>query len=101
MAGDRLSDAHSSMGHASVRPAAAGGSTIGKDADTLSRLPTLMTVDELARLLRVNRKTAYDAVAKGEIPGARRVGRTIRITRDVVVGWLRGQGHVSRSSGGK
>ncbi len=80
-------------------PVNAGSRT--KDADTLSRLPTFLTVDELAQILRVNRKTAYEAVAKGEVPGARRVGRSIRITRDTVVAWLRGQGHVSRSSGGK
>jgi len=65
---------------------------------TIDGLPTFLTVEELAALLRVNRKTAYDAVAAGEIPGARRVGRTIRITREVVVAWLRGQGPVSRSS---
>jgi excisionase family DNA binding protein len=70
-----------------------------REPSTLTRLPTFLTVDELAQLLRINRKSAYEAVAKGEIPGARRIGRTIRITRDAVVGWLRGQGHVSRSSG--
>ena len=59
-------------------------------------LPQVMTVDELARLLRVNRKTAYDALARGEIPGARRIGRTYRISRDAVLEWLRGQARVSR-----
>jgi excisionase family DNA binding protein len=59
-------------------------------------LPPVMTVDELARLLRVNRKTAYDALARGEIPGARRIGRTYRISRDAVLEWLRGQARVSR-----
>lgn len=58
--------------------------------------PPVMTVDELARLLRVNRKTAYDALARGEIPGARRIGRTYRISRDAVLEWLRGQARVSR-----
>ena len=59
---------------------------------TLDRLPTLLTVDELAVLLRMNRNTVYEAIERGEIPGAQRIGRTIRITRDVVVRWLREQG---------
>jgi excisionase family DNA binding protein len=57
-----------------------------------------MTVDELAELLRVERKTAYAAIANGEIPGVRRVGRSIRIFRQAVLYWLAsGQGRVSRS----
>jgi len=42
-------------------------------------------VDELATLLRVNRKTVYDALSRGEIPGARRVGGCYRIHRDAVL----------------
>lgn len=58
----------------------------------------LLTVDELALLLRVERKTVYDAIARGEMPGVRRIGRLIRISRSAVVAWLaEGQGRVSRS----
>jgi excisionase family DNA binding protein len=71
-----------------------------REPDTLTRLPTFLTVDELAALMRLNRKTVYDAIDKGEIPGAQRIGRSIRITRDTVVAWLKSQGRVSRSSGG-
>jgi excisionase family DNA binding protein len=57
-----------------------------------------MTVEELAVLLRVNRKTVYDAIGRGEIPGARRVGGTYRILREAVINWFTsGQGRVSRS----
>jgi excisionase family DNA binding protein len=42
---------------------------------------TVLTVDELAGLLRVERKTAYAAIARGEIPGVRSVGRSIRVSR--------------------
>lgn len=60
--------------------------------------PVVLTVDELAALLRVERKTAYAAIAKGDIPGVRRVGRTIRILRDAVLQWLaQGQVRVPRS----
>jgi len=58
----------------------------------------VITVRELAAILRVNRKTAYAAIRAGEIPGVRRVGGAIRIHRDAVLAWLaEGQGRVSRS----
>jgi excisionase family DNA binding protein len=50
---------------------------------------TILTVDELAALLRVERKTVYAAITRGDIPGVRRVGRSIRISRDAVLDWLR------------
>jgi excisionase family DNA binding protein len=58
-------------------------------------LPPILTVDELAALLRINRKTCYEALSRREIPGARKIGRTIRISRDAVLEWLAGQGRVS------
>jgi excisionase family DNA binding protein len=61
-------------------------------------LPAVLTVDEAAVLLRVNRKSVYNAVARGDIPGARRLGRAIRLSRETVLRWLaEGQGRVSRS----
>lgn len=53
-------------------------------------LPPALTVDEAARLLRVNRKTLYDAVRDGRVPGVVRMGRTIRIGRDALLDWLKG-----------
>ncbi|TAK04040.1 DNA-binding protein [Patescibacteria group bacterium] len=60
-------------------------------------LPAVLTVDEVAGLLRVNRKTVYAAVAQGAIPGVVRVGGTIRVCRDAVLAWLAGEGRVSSS----
>ena len=58
-----------------------------------SSLPPVLTVEEVADLMRVDRKTAYAAIAEGELPGVRRVGRCIRISRDVFLQWLAaGQG---------
>lgn len=48
----------------------------------------IMTVDELAAYMRVNRKTIYDAVAAGELPGARKLRGTIRIHKPTVLAWL-------------
>ena len=64
---------------------------------TLDRQPTLMTVDELAKLVRMNRNTVYEAAARSEIPGVVYIGRTIRFVRDVVVEWMCSQGCVPRS----
>lgn len=61
-------------------------------------LPPMLTVDEVARLLRVDRKTVYEAVQRGELPGALRVGRVIRFNRDQLVGWTR-QGRVVSDQG--
>jgi len=51
-------------------------------------LPPVLTVDEVAFLMRIDRKTAYAAIAEGGIPGVRRLGRCIRISRDVLLRWL-------------
>lgn len=60
--------------------------------------PVVLTVDELAALLRCNRKTVYAAINRGEIPGVRRLGGAIRIHRDTVLTWLgHGQVRASRS----
>ena len=60
--------------------------------------PEVLTADEVADLLRVNRKTVYAAFKKGEIPGGRRIGGTIRFSRDRVLEWLAdGQGCAPRS----
>ena len=53
-------------------------------------LPQVLTVNEVALLLRVNRNTVYELFRLGEIPGGRRVGRSIRFSRDTVVQWLQG-----------
>lgn len=49
--------------------------------------PTL-TVDEAAALLRVDRKTLYEAVRRKQIPGVVRIGRVIRISRVAFESWL-------------
>lgn len=50
--------------------------------------------------MRVDRKTAYAAIAEGGVPGVRRIGRGIRVSRDVLLRWLEqgeaNQGRVRR-----
>lgn len=58
----------------------------------------MLTVEQVAGLLRVHPKTVYGAVKAGEIPGAVHVGRTIRIHGPTVLAWLaEGQKPVSRA----
>jgi excisionase family DNA binding protein len=43
-----------------------------------------MTINEIAELLRLNRKTVYDLARQGKIP-VRRVGRSLRASRETVM----------------
>jgi excisionase family DNA binding protein len=52
----------------------------------------MLTVEEAADFLRVNRKTLYEAVRLGTIPGVVRIGRNIRINRSTLLGWVQGNG---------
>lgn len=51
-------------------------------------LPPVVTVAEIARLLRVRPNLVYTMHRRGEIPGGRRVGRSIRFSRKIVLEWL-------------
>ncbi|HVV15996.1 MAG TPA: helix-turn-helix domain-containing protein [Polyangia bacterium] len=54
-----------------------------------SPIPLVLTVEEVAELLRTNRKTVYAAAARGEIPGVRRIGhRTLRFYGPALARWL-------------
>jgi excisionase family DNA binding protein len=57
-----------------------------------SSSPEILTATEVASLLRVNRKTLYEAVQRDQIPGVVRVGRVLRFHRDAVLAWIRTSG---------
>ena len=62
----------------------------GAQADTgdpLVRLPEMLTVKEVAAILRVGRNQLYDAVARGDLR-AIRIGRTIRIPKPTLLDLL-------------
>jgi excisionase family DNA binding protein len=48
----------------------------------------VVTVAELARHLRVDRKSIYAAIHAGQMPGARQFGRTWRVSLAAVMRWL-------------
>jgi excisionase family DNA binding protein len=75
--------------------------TPNQEAIQLEQLPEVMTADEVARLLRVSRKTVYTTFKKGEIPGGRKLGSALRFSRSRVLQWLaEGQERGSRSPRG-
>ncbi len=45
----------------------------------------ILTADEVAQLLRDNRKTVYEAVHAGNMPGVIRLGRVLRFIRSEVL----------------
>jgi len=55
-----------------------------------SMLDDVFTIHELADYLKLNEKTAYRLVAKGEIPGFK-VGGSWRFRRVDIVGWTQEQ----------
>lgn len=52
---------------------------------SVGHLPEFLTAEEAAALLRVNRKTFYRALERGEVPGVVRIGRLTRIRRSALL----------------
>ena len=64
-----------------------------------NNLPEVITVDEVALLLRTDPKTVREHFHQGTLPGGRKIGsKVIRFHRDTVLDWLRGEGCDARSS---
>jgi excisionase family DNA binding protein len=55
----------------------------------------VLTADQVAQLLGVNRKTIYEAAQRNEIPH-RRLGRRLIFERGSVVDWLRSPSNAPR-----
>jgi excisionase family DNA binding protein len=51
-------------------------------------LPQVLTPEEARSVLRLGRTTFYEALRRGELPFARRVGRQWRIGRDALLQWI-------------
>lgn len=50
--------------------------------------PPLLTVKDLAVLLSTSSSGVYSRVARGQIPGALRIGRSLRFDPRVIAQWL-------------
>jgi len=62
--------------------------------DRVMDLPLLLTVTEVAELLRVSRKAVYDMLRHRSLPGARKLGGTWRVHRDTLLE------HIATGQGG-
>lgn len=58
----------------------------------------VLTVREVAALLKINEKTAYKLAAKGEIPGFK-VGGSWRFERGVIDRWIRDKSNRPAATG--
>ncbi len=56
----------------------------------ISDLPPVLTVPEMAKVLRIGRGSAYELVRTNTVPHVR-VGRLVRIPRDGLVTWMEAQ----------
>ncbi|NRD51914.1 DNA-binding protein [Corallococcus sp. AB030] len=61
-----------------------------KPTCSASSAPDFLTVDETAALLRVNRKTLYESIRLGQVPGVVHIGRSIRLRRDALLACVPG-----------
>ena len=50
--------------------------------------PPVLTVQDLAVLLATSSSSVYSRVARGQIPGAFRIGRSLRFDRRAIAQWL-------------
>jgi excisionase family DNA binding protein len=57
----------------------------------------VMSADEVARMLGLNRKTVYEAASRGILP-CRRIGRRCLFFRPAIVAWLRTEGRAGRAA---
>lgn len=51
-------------------------------------LPPVLTVEQAAEVLGLNRKTVYAAINRRELPGVRWFGRTARISTEALLTWM-------------
>ena len=70
------------------RSGSRGSSGAACPPPSVSLPPALMTVEELAALLRTTKGAIYSRHARGGIPGSLRLGRTIRFDPRIIAQWL-------------
>ena len=57
-------------------------------APSLEVLPPLLTIAEVAAVLRTSRKAVYAMAERAQLPGVTRIGRRLLVRRDDLLSWL-------------
>ena len=55
---------------------------------SLDALPPLLTIEEVAAVLRTSRKGVYAMAERRQLPGLTRIGRRLLVRRDDLLSWL-------------
>lgn len=66
-----------------------------------SPLPRLLTIDEVADLLRTSRKAIYAKICRGALPGVVRLPRRLLVDRALLLEWIDEKRAVSLSTRGE
>jgi len=53
-------------------------------------LPFALTANHLSKLLGISKRKVYDALAAGDIPGAKKINQSWRVPRDTFLSWFYG-----------
>ena len=56
----------------------------------------LMKIPEVAELLRLSERNAYDMCREGKLPGVAKVGGKWRVEKDSHIAWLKAGGEARR-----
>ena len=64
------------------------GDWILGELDSPMSLPTLLTVDEAADLLRTSRRAIYMMIERHQLPGVTRIGRRVLFRSADLLDWL-------------
>jgi excisionase family DNA binding protein len=67
--------------------------------NTENEVAATMSVTQAAKLLGIGRQTAYDLAAQGKLPGARRLGRRIIVSKRALERFLDGDSDVVTEGG--
>lgn len=59
-----------------------------RDGIAFDHMPVLMTVREVADMLRTTPKAVYEMVARAQLPGVTRIGRRVLFRRELLLQWL-------------
>jgi len=63
--------------------------SISHEREQAPNEPLLLTVEEVAVLLRTSPKAIYAMAERGQLPGIVRIGRRLLFRRDLLLDWLR------------